>query len=80
MIKRIKRLVRIIAGIILILLGIAGLFLPILQGFLLIFAGLILLEYPPITRLAHKLKERWKNRKHKKSKNKQLTVQKTRNP
>lgn len=38
-IKVLKR----IAGIFLIILGIIGLFLPILQGILLIFAGLLLL-------------------------------------
>ena len=32
-----------IAGIILIILGIIGLFVPILQGILMIFAGLLLL-------------------------------------
>ena len=65
MIKRIKRLIRVIAGILLIILGIAGLFLPFLQGILLIVAGLLILEYPPITRLVHKLKEKWKNRSRK---------------
>ncbi|MCX6706804.1 MAG: hypothetical protein NT001_01540 [Candidatus Woesearchaeota archaeon] len=66
MIKRIKRLIRIIAGILLILLVIVGLFLPILQGVLLIVAGLLLLEYPPITIFVQKLKEKWKNRSKKK--------------
>ncbi len=32
-----------IAGIILIVIGVVGLFLPIIQGVLLIFAGLLLL-------------------------------------
>lgn len=66
MIKRIKRLIRITIGILLIILGIIGLFLPFLQGILLIVAGLLILEYPPITKFVHKLKEKWKNRKRKK--------------
>ena len=52
-----------IAGLLLILLGIAGLFLPILQGVLLILAGLLLLEYEPITSYVHSLKKKWKKRR-----------------
>lgn len=63
MIKKIKRVIRIAAGVLLILLGIAGLFLPLLQGVLLIIVGLLLLEYGPVTRFVHSLKEKWKKRK-----------------
>lgn len=38
-----KRIVRISAGIVFLVLGFAGLFLPILQGILFIIIGLILL-------------------------------------
>lgn len=51
------------AGVVLILLGIIGLFVPILQGILLIIAGLLLLEYEPVTRFIHSLKEKWKKRR-----------------
>lgn len=51
------------AGIALILLGIAGLFLPLLQGVFLILAGLLLLEYEPITRRVKSIKEKWKLKK-----------------
>ncbi|PIN86508.1 hypothetical protein COV19_04410 [Candidatus Woesearchaeota archaeon CG10_big_fil_rev_8_21_14_0_10_44_13] len=50
-------------GIALILLGIIGLFVPILQGILLILAGLLLLEYKPVTKFVHSLKEKWKKRR-----------------
>lgn len=59
MIKKFKKIFRKTIGIMLIVLGIAGLFLPILQGVLLIIAGLFFLEYEPINRLIHRLKERW---------------------
>ncbi|MEM3154020.1 MAG: hypothetical protein QW165_00435 [Candidatus Woesearchaeota archaeon] len=39
---------RIIAGIICILIGIAGLFLPFVQGIILILIGLGLLGYGPV--------------------------------
>lgn len=45
------KIVSISAGSILILLGIAGLFLPILQGWLMILAGLALLS--PHSKCAH---------------------------
>jgi len=44
-----------VAGSILLLLGIAGLFLPILQGWLMIFAGLLLL-FPEQTAAGHRLR------------------------
>jgi len=69
--QKIKKLVRIIVGILLIAIGIAGLFLPVLQGILLIAAGLVFLEYEPMTKLVHSIKERmaekWKRWKAGKS-------------
>lgn len=50
-------------GIVLIVIGVIGLFVPILQGLLLVAAGLYLLEYEPINRFVKKLKERWKKKK-----------------
>ena len=38
-----------IIGGILIIIGIIGLFLPIIQGVLLIVAGIVLIEYKPLT-------------------------------
>ena len=40
-----KGLVHVIAGVLLIIVGIIGLFLPLIQGILLIFAGLMLLGF-----------------------------------
>ncbi len=56
-----KKIVRIAAGIFLILLGIVGLFLPVLQGILFIAMGLFLLqkEIPYVSRLLNKLVKRY---------------------
>lgn len=69
-----KRYLYLVAGIILILISIAGLFLPLLQGILMILAGLVLIgeykEIPFIERMKEKLKKKWeetqKERKRKK--------------
>lgn len=45
-------------GVLLIVLGIAGLFLPFLQGILLILAGLALLGNKRVKEWAHELKAR----------------------
>ena len=45
--KDLKKIIRITSGVLLILGGIAGLFLPIIQGIALIIAG-ILLVHPPL--------------------------------
>ncbi|MBI2955818.1 MAG: PGPGW domain-containing protein [Acidobacteria bacterium] len=57
----VKRWVRIIAGFVLIGLGIAGLFLPFLQGIAMIVAGLLLLapEFRWARRLLEWAKRRW---------------------
>lgn len=58
---KLKRIALIIAGWIFLLLGIAGLFLPILQGILFILIGLIILstEYAWAHRLLTRLKQRF---------------------
>lgn len=63
MIKRIKKIIRITIGVILIMLGIAGLFLPFLQGILLILAGIYLVEYRPLNRFFKSLMKKWRARK-----------------
>ena len=52
------RIVRIIAGVVLIVVGIVGLFLPVLQGILFIVLGLGLLsvDIPAVRRLRDRLK------------------------
>lgn len=59
----IKKTLRRILGVICIILGVIGLFLPFLQGILLIFAGLVLLEFEPIDRWMLSVKQKWKERK-----------------
>jgi len=63
-----------IIGIILIILGIAGLFLPFLQGIILIAIGLAFLGNKRIKRI---LKKYWEKIKARKKKNKALTSEKT---
>jgi uncharacterized protein YqgC (DUF456 family) len=53
--RTVLSILRIVAGSILLLLGIAGLFLPILQGWLMIFAGLLLL-FPEETAAGHSMR------------------------
>lgn len=59
--QRIKRVAVLIVGWAFILLGIAGLFLPILQGVLFLFIGLIILssEYVWAHRLLQRLRVRF---------------------
>ncbi len=59
--RRLKRIVILIVGWAFILLGIAGLFLPILQGVLFILIGLIILssEYVWAHHLLKRIKERF---------------------
>ncbi len=54
---------RFIAGWALIILGIAGLFLPILQGTLFIITGLLMLEIEHIVKIIRKMDKRWHERK-----------------
>ncbi len=58
---RLKRILVLITGWLFLLLGVAGLFLPILQGVLFILIGLIILssEYVWAHHLLKKLKERF---------------------
>ena len=51
-------MLRNLAGVLLVLLGIIGLFLPFLQGVLLIVLGLSLIEHPWKHRLHHWLEAR----------------------
>lgn len=55
----IKRSFQITLGIIVISLGIAGLFLPFLQGILLIILGINILSPYHGQKLLHKIKELW---------------------
>src|SRR5690349_18876629 len=58
---RLKRILVLIVGWSFILLGIVGLFLPLLQGLLFIFVGLVLLssQYPRARLLLRKLRARF---------------------
>ena len=53
--KRILRIIKKIIGIILIIAGIIGLFLPFFQGVLMIILGLILLENPKLKKYFKRL-------------------------
>ena len=57
----VKRIVVLVAGWMFILLGLAGLFLPVLQGVLFLFIGLIILstEYVWAHHLLRRLRERF---------------------
>ncbi len=59
--KTLKRAAILVLGWAFILLGIAGLFLPVLQGILCLLIGLFVLsaEYPWAHRLLHRLKARF---------------------
>lgn len=56
-----KKTVRILAGCLLLVLGVVGLFLPVLQGALFLALGLLLLgkEIPWVARLLGRLGERY---------------------
>lgn len=55
--KHLLRTIRIAGGTLLILLGIIGLFVPIMQGVLLIIAGIIVIHPENGNKLKMKLKE-----------------------
>lgn len=61
-----QRYLRIALGGMLLLLGVAGLVLPILQGFLLIAAGIMLLarDVPLFARIASQIRERFPRTSH----------------
>ncbi|MCE5326343.1 MAG: hypothetical protein LLG01_07985 [Planctomycetaceae bacterium] len=56
LVRKIVHYGRVPLGVFLILLGIAGLFLPVLQGWLTIFAGIVVLA--PDSRLAKTIRRR----------------------
>ena len=58
-----KILLKKISGISLVVLGIFGLFLPFLQGILMIIAGFTILGDKRIVKLINKWKDIYKNRK-----------------
>lgn len=67
MYANLKPILRITAGVILLLLGIIGLFLPILQGWLLIFIAIPLIHPEYGKKMVEKLKtwkEKWRKRKN----------------
>ncbi|MFO8016589.1 MAG: hypothetical protein R6U32_05780 [Candidatus Woesearchaeota archaeon] len=75
MYKNLKRA----AGIILVLVGILGLFLPILQGFLFIGVGIYLIESETLNRWLRKHIKRWeKERKEKRTEKKKRRGKKNR--
>ena len=53
---------RIAAGVTLILVGIIGLFVPVLQGVLLILAGCAVLELPYVKTLFLKIRKKFKRK------------------
>ncbi len=61
MLARVKRWTILGAGTVLVLLGILGLFLPVLQGILLLFLGLLVLSYEwaPAKRQLDRLRGRY---------------------
>ncbi len=61
MLARVKRWAILGAGTVLVLLGILGLFLPVLQGILLLFLGLLVLSYEwaPARRQLDRLRRRY---------------------
>lgn len=74
MYKDLLAVLRVAAGIMLLLLGIIGLFLPILQGWLLIFIAIPLISPAHGKKMVEKLKEfrakiiqKWRMRKVRKS-------------
>ena len=56
-----KRIIRYISGITLLVLGVIGLFVPILQGILMIIAGLLILapESKLIQKMIEKLRKKY---------------------
>ena len=53
--RKALNIISVIAGIVLIIIGITGLFLPLVQGTLLIILGLLLVGGKPLLRKAKKL-------------------------
>ncbi|MBN2094349.1 MAG: hypothetical protein JW740_03230, partial [Candidatus Zambryskibacteria bacterium] len=63
--QKIKKYTRIGFGVVLIILGIGGLFLPILQGILLIILGIFIVSPQKGREIIRKFKI-WRSRKNKK--------------
>lgn len=68
--KDIKKIIRITSGVLLILGGIAGLFLPVIQGTAMIIGGILLVHPPlgkklikPFKKVYHKVKQKWIGKK-----------------
>ena len=61
--KKIWEIIRKVLGIILIVIGIFGLFLPFLQGFLLIIIGIALYENKSVKRAISDFIEKFKKKK-----------------
>lgn len=61
--ETVKKVIKYIIGWSLIILGVVGLFLPVLQGIAFIIAGLVILENKYILEWLKRIKERWHKRK-----------------
>lgn len=57
---KIKKLLKKAAGILLVVLGVIGLFLPVLQGMLMILLGLLLMENKTAIELFNNIKKKFK--------------------
>lgn len=57
--KAVKKMGRRALGICLLLVGIVGLFMPLLQGIALIVAGLVMIDLPWTRKLVGEIKSRW---------------------
>ena len=55
-----RKIVEIILGVILVIIGFIGGFIPILQGWMIAVPGLLLLSkhFPPVKRIVNKLKSK----------------------
>ena len=64
--RNIKKIIRICSGILLIIGGIIGLFLPVIQGIVMILLGILLIHPPlrkkfikPFKKIYHKIKKEY---------------------
>lgn len=64
MLKGLKSIFRIAAGLILFMLGVIGLFIPILQGVLLIFIAIPIISPEHGRKMVGWMKKKWKKRKN----------------
>ena len=58
-----RKIIEIISGIILVVIGFIGGFIPILQGWMIAIPGLLLLSkhFPPIQRIVNKFRSKIRN-------------------